>query len=58
MRIVAEANRALDGTPIGVHGFFQDVSAQRGVEQALLESERAARRTPRGHAPRARAGVS
>lgn len=41
LRIVAEANRDVDGTPTEVHGFFQDVSAQRGVELALLESERA-----------------
>ncbi|MCX4632994.1 SpoIIE family protein phosphatase [Streptomyces sp. NBC_01443] len=41
LRIVAEAQTDADGTPVEVHGFFQDVSAQRGAELALLESERA-----------------
>ncbi|MER7468253.1 SpoIIE family protein phosphatase [Streptomyces sp. NPDC097981] len=41
LRFVAEALTDADGTPIEVHGFFQDLSAQRGAELALLESERA-----------------
>ncbi|MDX3537559.1 SpoIIE family protein phosphatase [Streptomyces sp. MB09-01] len=41
VRIVAEAQTDADGTPVEVHGFFQDLSAQRGVELALRESERA-----------------
>ncbi|MFE5912499.1 SpoIIE family protein phosphatase [Streptomyces wedmorensis] len=40
LRIVAEAQRDTDGAPIEVHGFFQDLSAQRDAELALLESER------------------
>ncbi|MBT2448649.1 SpoIIE family protein phosphatase [Streptomyces sp. ISL-43] len=41
LRIVAEAQTDADGTPVEVHGFFQDLSAQRAAELALLESERA-----------------
>ncbi|MFJ1865006.1 SpoIIE family protein phosphatase [Streptomyces sp. NPDC088097] len=41
LRIVAEAQTDADGTPVEVHGFFQDLSAQRGAELALRESERA-----------------
>ncbi|MCX5195426.1 SpoIIE family protein phosphatase [Streptomyces sp. NBC_00249] len=41
LRIVAEARTDADGTPVEVHGFFQDVTAQRGAELALRESERA-----------------
>ncbi|MEU7726520.1 SpoIIE family protein phosphatase [Streptomyces sp. NPDC040724] len=41
LRIVAEARTDADGTPVEVHGFFQDLSAQRGAELALRESERA-----------------
>ncbi|MEU3727014.1 SpoIIE family protein phosphatase [Streptomyces sp. NPDC031705] len=41
LRIVAEAQTDADGSPVEVHGFFQDLTAQRDVEQALLESERA-----------------
>ncbi|WP_329389423.1 SpoIIE family protein phosphatase [Streptomyces sp. NBC_01351] len=41
LRIVAEAQTDVDGTPVEVHGFFQDLSAQRGAELALRESERA-----------------
>lgn len=41
LRFVAEAQTDADGTPVEVHGFFQDLSAQRGAELALLESERA-----------------
>ncbi|MCX5309090.1 SpoIIE family protein phosphatase [Streptomyces sp. NBC_00160] len=41
LRIVAEAQTDADGTPVEVHGFFQDLSAQRDVELALRESERA-----------------
>ncbi|MEU5149943.1 SpoIIE family protein phosphatase [Streptomyces yangpuensis] len=41
LRIVAEAQRDADGSPVEVHGFFQDLTAQRGAEMALQESERA-----------------
>ncbi|MER6779565.1 MULTISPECIES: SpoIIE family protein phosphatase [unclassified Streptomyces] len=41
LRFVAEAQTDADGAPVEVHGFFQDLSAQRGAELALLESERA-----------------
>lgn len=41
LRIVAEARTDADGTPVEVHGFFQDITAQRDVERALRESERA-----------------
>ncbi|WP_241694971.1 PP2C family protein-serine/threonine phosphatase [Streptomyces sp. C] len=40
LRIVAEAQTDADGSPIEVHGFFQDLTAQRATEQALLDSER------------------
>lgn len=41
LRIVAEGQRDADGNPVEVHGFFQDLTAQRGAETALKESERA-----------------
>ncbi|MBB4986792.1 MULTISPECIES: SpoIIE family protein phosphatase [Streptomyces] len=41
LRIVAEAHTDSAGTPVEVHGFFQDLTAQRGAEIALRESERA-----------------
>ncbi|OEJ30502.1 SpoIIE family protein phosphatase [Streptomyces subrutilus] len=41
VRIVAEAQTDADGTPFEVHGFFQDVTALRDAELALLASERA-----------------
>ncbi|MFJ4777646.1 SpoIIE family protein phosphatase [Streptomyces sp. NPDC088762] len=41
LRIVAEAQRDVDGTPVEVHGFFQDLTPLREAELALLESERA-----------------
>ena len=41
LRIVAEAVTDADGTPLEVHGFFQDLSGQRDAELALLSSERA-----------------
>lgn len=41
LRIVAEAITDADGTPLEVHGFFQDLSGQRDAELALLSSERA-----------------
>ncbi|MFF0430920.1 SpoIIE family protein phosphatase [Streptomyces sp. NPDC004327] len=41
LRIVAEAHVDSAGTPVEVHGFFQDLTAQRGTEIALRESERA-----------------
>ncbi|MFD3329766.1 PP2C family protein-serine/threonine phosphatase [Streptomyces sp. NPDC058701] len=40
LRLVAEAQKDADGTPVEVHGFFQDLTAQRGTELALMESER------------------
>ncbi|MER5965697.1 SpoIIE family protein phosphatase [Streptomyces sp. NPDC002057] len=40
LRIVAEAQRDADGTPVEVHGFFQDLSAQKDAELALRDSER------------------
>ncbi len=39
LRAVAEAVPAADGTPVEVHGFVQDLTAQRSAELALLESE-------------------
>ncbi|MFD8884783.1 SpoIIE family protein phosphatase [Streptomyces erythrochromogenes] len=41
LRIVVEAQTDAGGTPIEVHGFFQDVTALRDAELALRESERA-----------------
>ncbi|MFD9303997.1 SpoIIE family protein phosphatase [Streptomyces sp. NPDC060048] len=41
LRIVAEAQTDADGAPVEAHGFFQDITARRDVELALLESERA-----------------
>ncbi|MFG2292397.1 SpoIIE family protein phosphatase [Streptomyces sp. NPDC048603] len=41
LRIVAEAESDSDGTPVEVHGFIQDLTAQRGIETALRDSERA-----------------
>lgn len=41
LRIVAEARTDAHGAPVEVHGFFQDMTAQRGIELALRESERA-----------------
>ncbi|MFD7030059.1 SpoIIE family protein phosphatase [Streptomyces sp. NPDC059917] len=41
LRIVAEAQRDADGSPLEVHGFFQDLTALRAAEMALRESERA-----------------
>ncbi|MEU2060431.1 SpoIIE family protein phosphatase [Streptomyces sp. NPDC013455] len=41
LRMVAEAVMAPDGSPVEVHGFVQDVTAQRSAELALVESERA-----------------
>ncbi|MEU6669604.1 SpoIIE family protein phosphatase [Streptomyces sp. NPDC046727] len=41
LRMVAEAVTAADGTPVEVHGFVQDLTAQRSAELALVESERA-----------------
>ncbi len=39
LRAVAEAVADVDGTPVEVHGFVQDLTAQRSVELALVESE-------------------
>ncbi|MFJ9943044.1 SpoIIE family protein phosphatase [Streptomyces erythrochromogenes] len=41
LRIVVEAQTDAGGTPVEVHGFFQDVTALRDAELALRESERA-----------------
>ncbi|MET9444590.1 SpoIIE family protein phosphatase [Streptomyces sp. NPDC006610] len=41
LRIVAEAVTGPHGTPVEVHGFLQDLTAQRSAELALVESERA-----------------
>ncbi|MFJ4466646.1 SpoIIE family protein phosphatase [Streptomyces sp. NPDC089424] len=39
LRIVAEALADLHGTPVEVHGFLQDLTAQRNAELALVQSE-------------------
>ncbi|MFD7137099.1 SpoIIE family protein phosphatase [Streptomyces sp. NPDC059894] len=41
LRAVAEAVTDADGTPVEVHGFVQDLTAQRTTELALRASERA-----------------
>ncbi|MFJ6793144.1 SpoIIE family protein phosphatase [Streptomyces sp. NPDC091268] len=41
LRIVAEAQVDVDGTPVEVHGFFQDMTSLREAEHALRDSERA-----------------
>ncbi|MFI6034999.1 SpoIIE family protein phosphatase [Streptomyces sp. NPDC051315] len=41
LRAVAEAVSDVHGTPIEVHGFVQDLTAQRSAELALVASERA-----------------
>ncbi|MGW4567106.1 SpoIIE family protein phosphatase [Streptomyces sp. NPDC004561] len=41
LRMVAEAVTQPDGVPVEVHGFVQDLTAQRSAELALVESERA-----------------
>lgn len=41
LRVVAEAVPDAEGTPVQVHGFVQDLTAQRSAELALVESERA-----------------
>ncbi|MDN3027384.1 SpoIIE family protein phosphatase [Streptomyces sp. S.PB5] len=41
LRIVAEAVTDIHGTPVEVHGFLQDLTAQRSAELALVESEQA-----------------
>ncbi|WP_443063617.1 SpoIIE family protein phosphatase [Streptomyces sp. NBC_00663] len=41
LRIVAEAVTDAQGTPVEVHGFLQDLTAQRRAELALVESEQA-----------------
>lgn len=41
LRAVAEAVSAADGTVVEVHGFVQDLTAQRSAELALVDSERA-----------------
>ncbi|WP_405650994.1 SpoIIE family protein phosphatase [Streptomyces sp. NBC_00019] len=41
LRIVAEAVTDVHGTPVEVHGFVQDLTAQRTAELALVESEQA-----------------
>ncbi|MFF1439036.1 SpoIIE family protein phosphatase [Streptomyces sp. NPDC058295] len=41
LRVVAEAVSDAHGTPVEVHGFVQDLTAQRNAELALVASERA-----------------
>ncbi|OQR60382.1 protein phosphatase [Streptomyces maremycinicus] len=41
LRVVAEAVSDAQGTPVEVHGFVQDLTAQRSAELALVASERA-----------------
>ncbi|SEP75786.1 Serine phosphatase RsbU, regulator of sigma subunit [Streptomyces sp. yr375] len=41
LRVVAEAVADVDGAPVEVHGFVQDLTAQRSAELALVASERA-----------------
>ncbi|MES5820416.1 SpoIIE family protein phosphatase [Streptomyces sp. RG80] len=41
LRFVAEAVTDIHGTPVEVHGFLQDLTAQRSAELALVESEQA-----------------
>ncbi|MFG2239267.1 SpoIIE family protein phosphatase [Streptomyces sp. NPDC048734] len=41
LRVVAEAVPDNRGTPVEVHGFVQDITAQRSAELALVASERA-----------------
>ncbi|MFE6287076.1 SpoIIE family protein phosphatase [Streptomyces sp. NPDC057877] len=41
LRAVAETVQDAQGTPVEVHGFVQDLTAQRSAELALVESERA-----------------
>ncbi|WP_293991276.1 SpoIIE family protein phosphatase [Streptomyces sp.] len=41
LRAVAEAVSTADGTVVEVHGFVQDLTAQRSAELALVDSERA-----------------
>ncbi|MCX5309082.1 SpoIIE family protein phosphatase [Streptomyces sp. NBC_00160] len=41
LRIVAEARLDVDGTPVEVHGFFQDMTRLREAERALRDSEQA-----------------
>ncbi|WP_314220156.1 SpoIIE family protein phosphatase [Streptomyces zaehneri] len=41
LRVVAEAVPDAHGTPVEVHGFVQDLTAQRSAELALVASERA-----------------
>ncbi|MGW2782787.1 PP2C family protein-serine/threonine phosphatase [Streptomyces populi] len=42
VRIVAEAETDAQGSPVEVHGFFQDLTAQKQAQARLLESQRAA----------------
>ncbi|MFF5973330.1 PP2C family protein-serine/threonine phosphatase [Streptomyces sp. NPDC012769] len=42
VRIVAEADMDLQGTPVEVHGFFQDLTTLKRAEERLLEHERTA----------------
>ncbi|MFD9389200.1 SpoIIE family protein phosphatase [Streptomyces sp. NPDC060000] len=41
LRVVCEAVTDAHGTPVEVHGFVQDLTAQRSAELALVASERA-----------------
>ncbi|MEV7672952.1 SpoIIE family protein phosphatase [Streptomyces sp. NPDC088752] len=42
LRIVAEAEADAHGSPVEVHGFFQDLTAVQRTKEQLLERERAA----------------
>ncbi|MBT2543438.1 SpoIIE family protein phosphatase, partial [Streptomyces sp. ISL-44] len=42
VRIVAEAERDAEGNAVEVHGFFQDVTATKDIENELLERQLAA----------------
>ncbi|MGW1068908.1 PP2C family protein-serine/threonine phosphatase [Streptomyces aureus] len=42
VRIVAEAETDVQGSPVEVHGFFQDLTAQKQAQAHLLETQRAA----------------
>ncbi|MFE5730289.1 PP2C family protein-serine/threonine phosphatase [Streptomyces sp. NPDC056528] len=42
LRIVAEAEADAHGSPVEVHGFFQDLTAVKRTQEQLLERERAA----------------
>lgn len=41
VRIIAEAEVDVEGTPVLVHGFFQDLTAVKRTEEQLLDKEKA-----------------